>query len=107
LVPFGGAELLREAAAVVGPSRVTPGGRTEGTPSIALEALAAGVPVVASAVGGLRELAAVRLVPPDDPVALAREVDRVLADPPPPLALRQAVAHLDWPAVAVRLLRNK
>lgn len=100
-------ELLREAAVVVVPSRVTPRGRTEGTPSIALEALAAGVPVVASAVGGLRELAAVRLVPPDDPAALACEIDRVLADPPRPPALRQAVAHLDWAAVAVRLLRNK
>jgi glycosyltransferase involved in cell wall biosynthesis len=100
-------ELLREAAIVVVPSRVTPRGRTEGMPSIALEALASGVPVVASAVGGLRELAAAHLVPPDDPPALAREIDRVLADPPPPLALRQAVAHLDWPAVAIRLLRNK
>ena len=52
-----------------------PGGRTEGTPMIALEALAAGVPVVASAVGGLRELAQIQLVPPDDPHALAMAIN--------------------------------
>jgi glycosyltransferase involved in cell wall biosynthesis len=89
------------------PSRTTSGGRTEGTPAIALEALAAGVPVVASALGGLRELPAVRLVPPEDPYALAREIDRVLADPPSPHALRRAVADLDWRVVAERLLRRK
>jgi glycosyltransferase involved in cell wall biosynthesis len=84
---------------------VTPAGRTEGTPAIALEALAAGVPVVASAVGGLRELPSARLVPPDDPAALAREIDRVLAAPPPaPEELRRTVANLDWRIVAERLL---
>ena len=91
------------------PSRITPGGRTEGTPAIALEALAAGVPVVASAVGGLRGLAGragVQLVPPDDPRALAGAIDRALADPLPPAALRAAVADLDWRQVAPRLLRG-
>ncbi|HEX3757564.1 MAG TPA: glycosyltransferase family 4 protein [Kofleriaceae bacterium] len=100
--------LLSTASVVVVPSRVTPGGRTEGTPAIALEALAAGVPVVASAVGGLRGLAGrpgVALVPPDDPRALARAIDRTLANPPPPTALRSAVADLDWRQVAPRLLR--
>jgi glycosyltransferase involved in cell wall biosynthesis len=90
------------------PSRVTSGGRTEGTPAIALEALAAGVPVVASAVGGLCGLAGrpgVQLVPPDDPRALAGAIDRALADPPPPAALRAAIADLDWQQVAPRLLR--
>ncbi|HWU87261.1 MAG TPA: glycosyltransferase family 4 protein [Kofleriaceae bacterium] len=100
-------ELLREASVVIVPSRITARGRTEGTPSIALEALASGVPVVASAVGGLRDLPAARLVPPDDPPALARELERVLAEPPPPLVLRQSVAHLDWPTVAHRLLRKR
>jgi glycosyltransferase involved in cell wall biosynthesis len=100
-------ELLREASVVVVPSRETPGGRTEGTPAIALEALAAGVPVIASALGGLRELRAARLVPPDDPYALAREIDRVFADPPGPHELRRSVADLDWRVVAERLLRKK
>jgi glycosyltransferase involved in cell wall biosynthesis len=99
-------ELLRTASAVVVPSRIIAGGRTEGMPAIALEALAAGVPVIASAVGGLRELAdlpGVTLVPPDDPRALAAAIDRALADPPPAAALRAGVAKFDWPAIAPRL----
>jgi glycosyltransferase involved in cell wall biosynthesis len=99
-------ELLREASVVAVPSRPTPGGRTEGTPAIALEALAAGVPVVASATGGLGELPAARLVPPGDPHALAREIDRALVDPPSPDELRRSVADLDWSTVAARLLRS-
>lgn len=98
--------LLREASVVVVPSRIVNSGRTEGTPLIALEALAAGVPVVASNVGGLSELdrLAVQLVPPDDPRALALAIDRVLADPPAADELRQSVAHLDWQRVTRRLL---
>ena len=99
--------LLATAACVVVPSRVLPNGRSEGTPMIALEALAAGVPVVASAVGGLRALApAARLVPPDDPRALAAAIETVLATPPPAESLRATVAHLDWPHVARRLLAH-
>jgi glycosyltransferase involved in cell wall biosynthesis len=96
--------LLGEASAVIVPSRILPTGRTEGTPTVALEALAAGVPVIASAVGGLGELGALTLVPPEDPRALAHAIDQTLARPPSPVALRQAVAHLDWPLVARRLL---
>jgi glycosyltransferase involved in cell wall biosynthesis len=72
---------------------------------IALEALAAGVPVIASAVGGLIDVPGVRLVPPEDPYELARAIDRVLADPPPPGSLRAGVAGLDWREVASHLLR--
>jgi glycosyltransferase involved in cell wall biosynthesis len=96
-------ELLCAASVVVVPSRVLPNGRSEGTPLVAIEALAAGVPVVASAVGGLRDLAGIALVPPDDPRALAAAVEATLATPSPPDRLRAAVAHLDWPAVAGRL----
>lgn len=99
-------DLLRTAGVVVIPSRVLPGGRTEGTPMIALEALAAGVPVIASAVGGLCDLPGVQLVPPEDPYALARAIDRVLAHPPAPEALRAWVAKLDWREVAPRLFRE-
>ena len=55
------------------------------TPLKPFESLAMGVPVVASDLSALRELAddsvAVRLVPPDDPDALAREIVTLAADP--------------------------
>ena len=92
-------QLLREASVLVIPSRVLPNGRTEGTPLVALEALAAGVPVVASRVGGLAELP-VTHVPPDDPVALARAIERVLDAPP----ARQDMASFDWRVVGARLV---
>lgn len=44
------------ADCLVVPSRLGPGGRSEGTPVVALEALARGLPVVGSATGGLTEL---------------------------------------------------
>jgi glycosyltransferase involved in cell wall biosynthesis len=97
--------LLSAASVVVVPSRILPAGRTEGTPTIAIEALAAGVPVIASAVGGLRELSGVQLVRPDDPVALARAIEQTLARPPGAQALRASVAHLAWREVAPRLIR--
>jgi glycosyltransferase involved in cell wall biosynthesis len=95
--------LLREASAVLVPSRVLPSGRSEGTPTIALEALAAGVPVIASNVGGLSALSAIHLVPPEDPRALAAAIDRTLADPPSATHLRAAVEHLDWTRVVTNL----
>ncbi|GAB2459184.1 glycosyltransferase family 4 protein [Nocardioides hungaricus] len=62
----------------------------EGLPMSVLEAMAAGVPVVASAVGGLRALGpdVVELVAPGDARALAAGVRRVLADPDRAAALR-------------------
>ncbi len=92
--------LLGEASVVVVPSRVLRNGRTEGTPLIALEALAAGVPVVASAVGGLASLAGAHRVRPDDPRALAAAIDRVLAEPLDARSLRSSVGHLEWASVA-------
>lgn len=66
---------LRSADLYVQSSRRLPTGRTEGLPTATLEALAAGLPVVATTTGGLGELPfdppRLRLVPPDDPDALA------------------------------------
>lgn len=59
--------------------------REEGLGSALLEAMAAGVPVVATRAGGIPEV--VRdgvdglLVPPADPPALAAALDRILRDP--------------------------
>jgi glycosyltransferase involved in cell wall biosynthesis len=70
-------ELLPHLDLIVLPSR------TEGLPNVALEALAAGVPVVATAVGGTPEVVqdgvSGYLVPPDDPAALADRVAHAVA----------------------------
>ncbi|MGW3358938.1 glycosyltransferase family 4 protein [Streptomyces bungoensis] len=57
--------------------------RREARSVLAQEALHARVPLVATRVGGIPDLVgdAAELVPPDDPVALAAAVTRLLADP--------------------------
>ncbi|MCB2223816.1 MAG: glycosyltransferase [Actinobacteria bacterium] len=57
---------------------------TEALPTVIAEAMAAGLPVVATDVGGTSEMvgpATGALVPPDDPAALADAVTAVLDDP--------------------------
>ncbi len=82
--------LLAAADVVVVPSR------WEGQPLIVQEALRAGRPLVATAVGGIPDLTgsgAAVLVPPDDPDRLAAAVCSVLDDPG--LAARLAAAALE------------
>lgn len=99
--------LLAAADLVAVPSVRVPGGRSEGMPLAALEAMAAGAAVVASRVGGLAELPIVTHVPPADPAALAAAVDRLLASPGTRAeqiaAQARFVAAYDWSRVGPRL----
>jgi glycosyltransferase involved in cell wall biosynthesis len=67
------------------PSVEMPSGLTEGIPVAVMEAMAAGVPVVASAVSGMHELVmdghTGLLVPPGDDRALAAAIARLIDDP--------------------------
>jgi glycosyltransferase involved in cell wall biosynthesis len=71
--------LLRQASLLVLSSK------TEALPNVVLEAMAAGLPVVATRVGGVPELVVPGgtgwLVEPGDPPGLAAALSRILADP--------------------------
>jgi glycosyltransferase involved in cell wall biosynthesis len=74
---------LTRAQAVVIPSKVGAGGDMEGTPVVLCEAMAAGVPIVASDLGGLGECVddgtTGLLVPPGDVDALAATLTKVVS----------------------------
>ena len=78
------AELAR-AAVVALPSQVGAGGDQDGVPVVLGEAMAAGVPVVASDIGGLAEYVSDgdtgRLVPPGSVPELAAALGELIADP--------------------------
>jgi glycogen(starch) synthase len=79
--------------------------------SVLIEAMAAGLPVVATRVGGIPEVVADGetglLVPPGDAPALAAAVDRLLADPALAKRLgasaRSRAAAWSWPELAGRV----
>ncbi|MEO7368619.1 MAG: glycosyltransferase family 4 protein [Gemmatimonadaceae bacterium] len=95
-------ELLATAAVQLMPSRF------EGFGLAAAEAMAAGVPLVAAAVGSLPEVVdAPRggvLVPPDDPQALASATEKLLDDPYArsnlSITARESARRFSWSAVA-------
>ena len=71
--------------------------RAESMPYVVLEAIAAGLPIVATRVGGVPEIFGPRadeLVPPGDPAALAEAIDRMLANPAQ--AAHDARARREW-----------
>ncbi|MFD4292300.1 glycosyltransferase family 4 protein [Rhodococcus sp. NPDC058505] len=80
---------------------------------VLVEAMAAGVPVVASELDAfrrvLRDGTAGLLTPIGDSAALAAAIDRVLSDPDQRRALvdvaSEVVAEYDWPVVAEQILR--
>lgn len=88
----------RRAAVVVVPS-VPSGGVEEATSISVLEGQACARPVVASALGGIREIVedgeTGLLVPPGDPAALAASIERVLSEP----ALAAHLVETAWPRV--------
>ncbi len=102
--------LLHGCDALALPSRVLADGRTESAPVVLLEALAAGLPIVAAAVGGVGELLgdAGLLVPPDAPAALTWALRQVLLTPGVAATYaaraRERAAGFDWAVIAPRLL---
>lgn len=80
--------LIPAADVIVCPSR------SEGFPQVPLQAMAAGIPVVATPVGGTPEIIfdgrTGRLVNPEDPRALAAALDALLSDPAGARAMGQA-----------------
>jgi 2-deoxystreptamine N-acetyl-D-glucosaminyltransferase/2-deoxystreptamine glucosyltransferase len=81
--------------------------RYEELPSVLIEAMAAGLPVIASRVGGIPALVDHDvnglLVPPGDPAALAAAISRVLTEPGTAARLaaaRQTAQRYTWPALA-------
>ncbi|HEV8483362.1 MAG TPA: glycosyltransferase family 4 protein [Blastocatellia bacterium] len=102
--------LLTLAQVVVIPSIVLPDGRTEGMPVACLEALAAGLPVIASRVGGLPEIITDGenglLVEPGDPDMLRETLKLVLSDRSLQqhlrLNARRTALRFDWVQVGMR-----
>jgi glycosyltransferase involved in cell wall biosynthesis len=79
------AALLQQAHCFALPSTVEPNGKMDGLPVALMEALAVGLPVVASDLSGIPELiedgVSGLLVPPADPDALAAALAAVQAEP--------------------------
>ena len=101
--------LLGDHDIFVLPSIILPSGETEGLGTVLLEAMAARIPVIGSAVGGIPDI--IRdgdngfLVPQRTPEAIARAVERIAADEGlrerlTESALRDVKARFSWEVIA-------
>lgn len=76
---------LSTAFAFVLPAIIDRNGGMDNLPTVIMEAMAAGLPVVATRIGGIPEMvdenASGFLVPESDPTALASAIEQLLADP--------------------------
>jgi glycosyltransferase involved in cell wall biosynthesis len=79
------AHQLANASVFVLPAVVDPDGARDNLPTVIMEAMAAGLPVVSTPVGGIPEMVVHdetgSLVPPGDYVALADAIEKVTVDP--------------------------
>ena len=91
-IEFSGAQPQERVSSAYGraaifalPCVVTEDGDRDGIPTVVLEAMASGVPVVSTPVSGIPELIDSFhdgvLVPPNNPLMLAEALDRLLSDP--------------------------
>jgi glycosyltransferase involved in cell wall biosynthesis len=103
--------LYRAADVFVLPAVHDPEGNVDGLPNVILEAMASGLPVVASGISGIPTAVADGvtglLVPEGDGAALYTAVDRLLRHPDEARALgaagrQRAAADLTWDAIAAR-----
>jgi glycosyltransferase involved in cell wall biosynthesis len=104
-------DLYRAADLFVLPAVHDSKGNVDGLPNVILEAMASGLPVVASGISGIplavEEGVTGLLVPEKDPAALLGALRRLLADPETARGMgergrRKAGTELTWDAVAAR-----
>lgn len=104
-------DLFRAADLFVLPAVHDGRGNVDGLPNVILEAMASGLPVVASGISGIplavEDGSTGLLVPEGDPEALLGALRRLLADPAAAREMgergrRKAATELTWDAVAAR-----
>lgn len=78
-------ETLKRATALVLPCVVSVTGDRDGLPTVLLEALAVGLPAISTTLAGIPEIIehgkTGLLVPPGDPILLAKAIEEILANP--------------------------